>query len=90
MAFGPPSSSVGRRLRLLEVLLGPLLVLLVSGLGPVRTEKVYTNTWAVHIPGGQEEAERIAAKHGFINYGHVSLKICFIFLRLQSDIVQTC
>uniref|UniRef100_A0A671UNM4 Furin (paired basic amino acid cleaving enzyme) a n=1 Tax=Sparus aurata TaxID=8175 RepID=A0A671UNM4_SPAAU len=71
MAFGPPSSSVGRRLRLLEVLLGPLLVLLVSGLGPVRTEKVYTNTWAVHIPGGQEEAERIAAKHGFINYGHV-------------------
>uniref|UniRef100_A0A671UU13 Furin (paired basic amino acid cleaving enzyme) a n=1 Tax=Sparus aurata TaxID=8175 RepID=A0A671UU13_SPAAU len=60
-----------RRLRLLEVLLGPLLVLLVSGLGPVRTEKVYTNTWAVHIPGGQEEAERIAAKHGFINYGHV-------------------
>uniref|UniRef100_A0A8C9YC54 Furin (paired basic amino acid cleaving enzyme) a n=1 Tax=Sander lucioperca TaxID=283035 RepID=A0A8C9YC54_SANLU len=33
--------------------------------------KVYTNTWAVHIPGGQEEADQIASKHGFINYGHV-------------------
>uniref|UniRef100_A0AAQ6A909 P/Homo B domain-containing protein n=1 Tax=Amphiprion ocellaris TaxID=80972 RepID=A0AAQ6A909_AMPOC len=32
---------------------------------------VYTNTWAVHIPGGQEEANRIASKHGFINHGHV-------------------
>uniref|UniRef100_A0A672HQ42 Furin (paired basic amino acid cleaving enzyme) a n=1 Tax=Salarias fasciatus TaxID=181472 RepID=A0A672HQ42_SALFA len=34
--------------------------------------KIYTNTWAVHIPGGQEEADRIAGKHGFINHGHVS------------------
>ncbi|KAE8297100.1 Furin-1 [Larimichthys crocea] len=71
MASGPPSSSVGRRLRLLELLLCPLLVLLVSGLEPVLGQKVYTNTWAVHIPGGQEEADRIASKHGFINHGHV-------------------
>ncbi len=88
MASGPPSPSVGRRLRLLELLLGPLLVLLVSGLGPVLGEKVYTNTWAVHIPGGPEEADRIASKHGFINYGHVSNKSCifgalFFFLHLQ-------
>lgn len=89
MASGPPSPSVGRRLRLLELLLGPLLVLLVSGLGPVLGEKVYTNTWAVHIPGGQEEADRIASKHGFINYGHVSNKSCIFgslfvfFLHLQ-------
>uniref|UniRef100_A0A8C9YBF6 Furin (paired basic amino acid cleaving enzyme) a n=1 Tax=Sander lucioperca TaxID=283035 RepID=A0A8C9YBF6_SANLU len=53
------------------LLLGPLLVLLVSGLGPALGQKVYTNTWAVHIPGGQEEADQIASKHGFINYGHV-------------------
>uniref|UniRef100_A0A3Q4GVJ2 Peptidase S8 pro-domain domain-containing protein n=1 Tax=Neolamprologus brichardi TaxID=32507 RepID=A0A3Q4GVJ2_NEOBR len=59
----------GRRFRLLELLLVPLLVLLVCG--PVQGQKVYTNTWAVHIPGGQEEADQIASKHGFINYGHV-------------------
>uniref|UniRef100_A0A7N8YLE6 Furin (paired basic amino acid cleaving enzyme) a n=1 Tax=Mastacembelus armatus TaxID=205130 RepID=A0A7N8YLE6_9TELE len=46
------------------LLLGPLLVLLISGLGPVLGQKVYTNTWAVHIPGGQEEADQIASKYG--------------------------
>ncbi|KAF7659080.1 hypothetical protein LDENG_00003560 [Lucifuga dentata] len=71
MTFGPPSPSAGRRLRLLELLLGPLLVLLVSGLAPAVGQKVFTNTWAIHIPGGQEEADRIASKHGFINHGHV-------------------
>ncbi|XP_071381278.1 furin (paired basic amino acid cleaving enzyme) a [Centroberyx affinis] len=70
MAFGPPSPSVGPRLRLVELLLAPLLVLLVCGLGTAQGQKVYTNTWAVHIPGGQEEADRIASKHGFINHGH--------------------
>uniref|UniRef100_A0A672HPQ1 Furin (paired basic amino acid cleaving enzyme) a n=1 Tax=Salarias fasciatus TaxID=181472 RepID=A0A672HPQ1_SALFA len=53
------------------LLFGLLLVLLLSGLEPVLGEKIYTNTWAVHIPGGQEEADRIAGKHGFINHGHV-------------------
>uniref|UniRef100_UPI0037E727F9 furin (paired basic amino acid cleaving enzyme) a n=1 Tax=Semicossyphus pulcher TaxID=241346 RepID=UPI0037E727F9 len=70
MASGPQSSCLDRRLRLLELLLGPLLVLLISGLVPAQGQKVYTNTWAVHIPGGQEEANRIASKHGFINHGH--------------------
>lgn len=84
MASGPPSPSVGRRFWLLEVLLGPLLVLLVSGLGPVHGQKVYTNTWAVHIPGGQEEANRIASKHGFVNYGHVSKRLVFFFLNLHA------
>ncbi|XP_035989142.1 furin-1 [Fundulus heteroclitus] len=71
MASGPPSPSVGRRLRLLELLVGAVFVLLVSGLGSAVGQKVYTNTWAVHIPGGPEEADRIARKHGFINHGHV-------------------
>ncbi|KAM3625224.1 uncharacterized protein V6R79_008972 [Siganus canaliculatus] len=71
MASRPPSMSVGHRLRLLDLLFGPLLLLLVPGLGPVLSQKVYTNTWAIHIPGGQEEADRIARKHGFINHGHV-------------------
>ncbi|CAN9507028.1 unnamed protein product [Ophioblennius macclurei] len=71
MTSGPPPPSGGRRLRPLELVLGLLLVLLVSGLEPVQGEKVYTNTWAVHIPGGPEEADQIASKHGFINHGHV-------------------
>ena len=78
MASGPPCPSVGRRLRLLELLLGPLLVLLVSGLEPALGQKVFTNTWAVHIPGGQEEADLIASKHGFINHGHVSNNLLFL------------
>ena len=87
MASGPPSPSEGRRLGLLELLLGPLLVLLVSGLGPALGQKVYTNTWAVHIPGGLETADQIASKHGFMNYGHVSKKLRFLnsfSLHLQS------
>lgn len=85
MASGPPSPSVGRRVKLLELLFGPLLVLLVSGLGPALGQKVYTNTWAVHIPGGPEEADQIASKHGFINHGHVSNNIIciYFFLHLQ-------
>lgn len=33
--------------------------------------RVYTNSWAVKVPGGPEEAERIARKFGFINMGQV-------------------
>ena len=84
MASGPSCPPVGRRLRLKELLLGPLLVFLVSGLEPVLCQKVYTNTWAVHIPGGQEGADLIANKHGFINQGHVSTKMHFLaFMHLQ-------
>ncbi|XP_075071254.1 furin-1-like [Mixophyes fleayi] len=33
--------------------------------------KVYTNTWAVHIPGGPAVADSISKKHGFINHGQI-------------------
>ncbi|XP_029008957.1 furin (paired basic amino acid cleaving enzyme) b isoform X5 [Betta splendens] len=33
--------------------------------------EVYTNTWAVQINGGPEEANRIAGEHGFVNLGNV-------------------
>ncbi|KAJ0069386.1 hypothetical protein NL108_004165 [Boleophthalmus pectinirostris] len=33
--------------------------------------EVYTNTWAVQIRGGPEEADRIANEHGFTNLGNV-------------------
>jgi Peptidase S8 pro-domain len=32
----------------------------------------FTQQWAVHIPGGNEAADRVAAEHGFINLGKVS------------------
>ncbi|XP_053368611.1 furin (paired basic amino acid cleaving enzyme) a [Clarias gariepinus] len=48
-----------------------LLTLLSSEVTPSLAQKVYTNTWAVHISGGEEEANRIAQKHGFINHGNI-------------------
>uniref|UniRef100_A0A4W3I0A5 Furin (paired basic amino acid cleaving enzyme) a n=1 Tax=Callorhinchus milii TaxID=7868 RepID=A0A4W3I0A5_CALMI len=36
-----------------------------------RERGIYTNTWALHVSGGQQEADRIAATHGFINLGKV-------------------
>ncbi|XP_036399472.1 furin (paired basic amino acid cleaving enzyme) a [Megalops cyprinoides] len=53
------------------LLLWTLLVLLTSAVRPSAGQKVYTNTWAVHVTGGAEEADRIARKHGFINHGNV-------------------
>ncbi|KAM9070591.1 furin isoform X1 [Sarcophilus harrisii] len=44
------------------------LILLV---GEALTQKVYTNTWAVLIPGGLTEADRVARKHGFLNLGPI-------------------
>lgn len=58
-------------LRLASLTLGTLLVLLTSGPQPSIGQTVYTNTWAVHIEGGEEEADRIAKKHGFVNHGNV-------------------
>lgn len=84
MASGLLPASAGHKFRLPELVLGSLLVLLFSGLGPVVGQKLYTNTWAVHIPGGQEAADQVANKHGFINYGHVSLFHCTIFGRRVS------
>ncbi|KAJ8247497.1 hypothetical protein GJAV_G00247080 [Gymnothorax javanicus] len=52
-------------------LLWTLLLYLTCAAGPSSGLKLYTNTWAVHIAGGSEEADRIASKHGFTNLGHV-------------------
>ena len=32
----------------------------------------YSNTWAVEVRGGAEEADVLAQKHGLINRGQVS------------------
>ncbi|KAM8862003.1 furin (paired basic amino acid cleaving enzyme) b [Synchiropus picturatus] len=47
------------------------LVLLAVEPKCVTAAQVYTNTWAVKIKGGPEEASRIAREHGFINHGNV-------------------
>lgn len=31
----------------------------------------YTQQWAVHISGGKEVADDVAADHGFVNLGEV-------------------
>ncbi|KAK9542508.1 hypothetical protein VZT92_000365 [Zoarces viviparus] len=38
----------------------------VSGHGDV-----FTNHWAVQVTGGQQQADRIAAKYGYINFGQI-------------------
>lgn len=44
------------------------LVLLAAD---ARGQKIFTNTWAVHIPGGLAVADSVARKHGFHNLGQV-------------------
>lgn len=46
----------------------PLTLLVSEGL----SQHIYTNTWAVLVPAGLQEAERMARKHGFLNLGPVS------------------
>lgn len=38
----------------------------------VLAQHIYTNTWAVLVPAGPQEADRLARKHGFLNLGPVS------------------
>uniref|UniRef100_A0A6Q2XX90 P/Homo B domain-containing protein n=1 Tax=Esox lucius TaxID=8010 RepID=A0A6Q2XX90_ESOLU len=60
---------------LVLVQLGTLVVHLSTALksssGLTTGGEVFTNTWAVHIEGGPQEADRVARKHGFINHGNV-------------------
>lgn len=77
----------------LLLLLGAYLVLLAAEVRLVTGQAIYTNTWAVHIEGGAEEAERIAQKHGFISHGQVSgisalSKIHLLFLLRVSMFVD--
>ncbi|KAI7814423.1 putative furin A, partial [Triplophysa rosa] len=57
-------------LRLALLTLGTLLILVTSGPRPSIGQKVFINTWAVHIAGGEQEADRIAKTHGFVNQGN--------------------
>ncbi|NWV48759.1 FURIN protein, partial [Daphoenositta chrysoptera] len=37
----------------------------------VLAQHIYTNTWAVLVPAGPQEADRLARKHGFLNLGPI-------------------
>lgn len=63
------------------------LVLLTAELKWIDAAEMYTNTWAVQINGGLEEADRIAKEHGFINQGNVSTHIilyCYCTCRMHT------
>ncbi|XP_062847344.1 furin (paired basic amino acid cleaving enzyme) b isoform X2 [Trichomycterus rosablanca] len=50
---------------------GTSLLLLSAVVQSTSSRELYTNSWAVHITGGQEEALRISYKHNFINHGNI-------------------
>lgn len=54
------------------LLLRTFFVLMTVELKWIDAAEIYTNTWAVQVNGGPEEADRIAREHGFINHGNVS------------------
>lgn len=49
----------------------------------ILNDKHFTSTWAVHIPGGIEIADRVAEEHGFINLGKVSPFFLFLILSFK-------
>lgn len=38
-----------------------------------RTAHIYSNHFAVHVPAGEQRANEVASKHGFINTGQVRI-----------------
>ncbi|XP_028647235.2 furin-1 [Erpetoichthys calabaricus] len=58
-------------LQIVPLLCGILTIILTSLDFHISGQKIYGNTWAVHIIGGTEEADHIALKHGFVNHGKI-------------------
>ncbi|NXH14086.1 FURIN protein, partial [Bucco capensis] len=53
------------------LLLWTLVVSLALLAQEVLAQHIYTNTWAVLVPAGLQEADRLARKHGFLNLGPI-------------------
>ncbi|NXL27817.1 FURIN protein, partial [Glaucidium brasilianum] len=53
------------------LLLWTLVVALALLAQEVLDQRIYTNTWAVLVPAGPQEADRLARKHGFLNLGPI-------------------
>lgn len=45
-----------------------------------KQTRIYSNEFAVHIPDGNDAAEEIASKYGFINKGQVRNIVCMLLL----------
>ncbi|XP_034064301.1 proprotein convertase subtilisin/kexin type 6 [Gymnodraco acuticeps] len=60
------------KIRLISLLLRMTLFLLLM-LVTVESSRseVYTNHWAVRVSGGPQQADRVAAKYGYINFGQI-------------------
>lgn len=57
----------------------------------------YTNSWAVEVIGGPEVADKIAAKHDFVNFGRVrqflfekGIKCCAVIGGLSRECISLC
>ncbi|XP_054858288.1 furin [Eublepharis macularius] len=55
----------------LLLLLWTLVLALDLLVRDVLGQHVYTNTWAVQVTAGPQEVERLARKHGFVNFGQI-------------------
>ncbi|KAF1514709.1 Furin, partial [Eudyptes sclateri] len=53
------------------LLLWTLVVALALLAQEVLAQHIYINTWAVLVPAGPQEADRLARKHGFLNLGPI-------------------
>ncbi|NWS71158.1 FURIN protein, partial [Crotophaga sulcirostris] len=53
------------------LLLWTLVVTIALLAQEVLAQHIYTNTWAVLVPAGPQEADRLARKHGFLNLGPI-------------------
>ncbi|NWX21382.1 FURIN protein, partial [Aegotheles bennettii] len=53
------------------LLLWTLVLALTLLAQEVLAQHIYTNTWAVLVPAGPREADRLARKHGFLNLGPI-------------------
>ena len=49
----------------------------------------YSNRWTVQIDGDNEEANRLARKHGFVNQGKVSSRLKLNYAKIVDIVVFT-
>lgn len=49
---------------------------------------IYQNEFAVYVPNGPDEADRVANRHGFVNTGSVGFSIFFILHKLISLVIR--
>ena len=64
-------------------------MVLLIGAGATSMHGDYTPHWAVQIRGGSDAADRLAAKHGFINMGLVRER-CAIYSRVNVRDANFC